>query len=604
MSKRVLLLFAFFATLLHRGSAVGQSVVRPRVLAFYTTATEPDHVQFAQQALDYFAEIAKRDNFEFTASTDFDQLRADSLKSYQLVIWLNDAPKKPEQRAAFESYMKNGGAWLGFHFAGYNDESTQWPWFVDFMGGAVFNDNSWPPMPAKLVVDSPGHPVAAGIPRSYVAPNNEWYIWTPSPRLNKDVQVLLTLDPANYPIGLKGILTQGDLPVAWTNTRFKMVYMNMGHGNRIFASDTQKKLFENATTWLVSGAKSSELPQAVATDHPAAIGTEISLRGIALNAKTHKVYAVDTAAGTVTVVNAVAHTTKKITVGTGPEALDVNPETNKIYVANTGSANISVIDGKSDEVTATITVGDFPYAIAVNPAADKVYISKTFGNAMVVIDGKTNSTSTLKPGMQADLIAVNPAAGKLYFTNYEGNDVLMLDGHSDTPNPLPAGNHIWGAAADPATDRAYFSVTGEAHISVVDGKSGTVSKVPTGEFPCAIAVDAVNHRIYVANYASDTVTAIDSSNNAVVAAIATGRRPQAIGIDPVAHRVYVASTVANTVTVIDERSNAVVRTVQTENRPYAIVIDPLTKTAFIAGLEGEKLVLLDEQTLKVSAAKK
>jgi YVTN family beta-propeller protein len=602
VTKRALLVFAFFAIFLYQGAAWGQAA-RPHVLAFYTTATEPDHVQFAQQALDYFAEIAKRDNVEFTASTDFDQLRSDSLKSYQLVIWLNDAPKKPEQRAAFENYMKNGGAWLGFHFAGYNDESTQWPWFVDFMGGTVFNDNSWPPMPAKLVVDSPGHPVAAGIPPSYVAPNNEWYIWTPSPRLNKDVHVLLTLDPSNYPIGLKGILTQGDLPVVWTNTRFKMVYMNMGHGDKIFTSDVQKKLIENATTWLVNGAKSSEPLQAVATEHPAAIGTEISLRGIALNAKTHKVYAVDTAAGTVTVVDAVTRKAKKIKVGSGPEALDINPETNKIYVANTGSANISVIDGQSDEVAATITVGDFPYAIAVNPATDKVYISKTFGNAMVVIDGKTNATSTLKPGMQADLIAVNSASGKLYFTNYEGHDVLMFDGKSDTPTPLPAGNHIWGAAADPATDRAYFSVTGEAGIAVVDGHTGTVRKVRTGEFPCAIAVDAVNHRVYVANYASDSVTAIDTLNNAVLATVTTGRHPQALGIDSASHRVYVASTVANTVTVIDERSNAVVGAVHTGNRPYAIAVDSLTKTAFVAGLEEEKLVLIDGQTLQLTSAK-
>ena len=237
--KRVLLFFVFLTILLHQGAAWGQAGARLRVLVFYTTETEPDHVQFAEQALDYFAEIAKRDNFEFTASMDFEQLRSESLKSYQLVIWLNDAPKKPEQRAAFENYMKNGGAWLGFHFAGYNDESTQWPWFVDFMGGAVFNDNSWPPMPAKLAVDLPGHPVAAGIPQSYVAPNNEWYIWTPSPRLHKDVQVLLTLDPSNYPIGLKGILTQGDLPVVWTNTRYKMVYMNMGHGDKIFTNLTR-----------------------------------------------------------------------------------------------------------------------------------------------------------------------------------------------------------------------------------------------------------------------------------------------------------------------------------------------------------------------------
>ena len=32
--------------------------------------------------------------------------------------------------------MEAGGAWMGFHAAGYNDKDTGWLWFVDFLGGA------------------------------------------------------------------------------------------------------------------------------------------------------------------------------------------------------------------------------------------------------------------------------------------------------------------------------------------------------------------------------------------------------------------------------------------------------------------------------------
>ena len=572
------------------------------MLAFYVTETEPDHVQFAQQALQYFAETARRDNFEFSATTDWSELSDQSLKGIQLVIWLNGAPTQPAQRTAFENYMKNGGAWLGFHFAGYNDESTNWPWFVEFMGGAVFYNNSWPPMPATLAVDAPRHPVDAGIPDSYIAPNNEWYIWKPSPRLNKDVRVLLTLDAANYPIGLKGILTQGDLPVAWTNTKYKMIYMNMGHGDHIFTSPTQNRFIENATNWLVRSSGSNTTSPAREVRGPEALGTEISLRGVALNPASHKVYAVNTANGTVTVVDTNARTVKTVKVGSGPEALDVNPRTNRIYVANTGSANISVIDGANDEVTATISAGDFPYAIAVNPTTDKVYVSKTFGHAMVVIDGKTNSTSTLEPGLLADLIAVNPMANKVYLVNYEDDNVTVLDGNTNALTHVQTGNHIWGAAADATNDRAYFSLTGASSISIVDGKANTVTKVRTGEFPCAIAIDGANNRVYVANYAGDSVTVIDARNNAVIATLSTMRHPQAIGIDPVNHRVYVASTVANAVAVIDENKNAIVDTVELNNRPFAIAVDSTTNTAFVAGLNGDNLVLIDGKTLKVTRA--
>jgi uncharacterized protein len=221
-----------------------------RVLAFYTEKGEPDHIAFAEQALPFFAELARKNNFHFESTTRWDDLNAEKLKSVKVVLWINDFPTKAEPRAAFEGYMKHGGAWLGFHVSAYNDESTSWPWFVDFLGGGVFYANNWPPLPAKLVVDDRSHPVTQHLPATFTSPANEWYIWRPSPRLNKDVRVLLTLDPENYPIGFKDTIVGGDLPVVWTNTRYRMIYMNMGHGDKIFSGSEQNKLFENAILWL------------------------------------------------------------------------------------------------------------------------------------------------------------------------------------------------------------------------------------------------------------------------------------------------------------------------------------------------------------------
>jgi type 1 glutamine amidotransferase len=246
--KRILLIAISLATLSSFVRAQ-QSVVF-RVLAFYSETVEQDHVDFAHQAIPFFQSAGQRDHFEFVSTTNWDDMNAANLAHYQLVLWLDDFPHTPQQRAAFEQYMTHGGGWLGFHIAAYNDSDTHWPWFVDFLGGSVFYGNNWPPLPATLTVDDKTHPIAKDIPASFVSPSNEWYIWKPSPRLNKDVRVLLTLSPANYPIGLKDVVTGGDLPVVWTNTRYRMLYMNMGHGDRIFTSDTQNRLFEDAIVWL------------------------------------------------------------------------------------------------------------------------------------------------------------------------------------------------------------------------------------------------------------------------------------------------------------------------------------------------------------------
>jgi hypothetical protein len=117
----------------------------------------------------------------------------------------------------------------------------------------VFGVNNWPPLPAKLIVDDRTSPITKGLPATFVSPTGEWYSWRPSPRLAPDIHVLLTIDPSNYPLGIKSILTDkdGDIPVVWTNTRYRMIYMNMGHGDKVFTSPLQNKLIENEIVWLL-----------------------------------------------------------------------------------------------------------------------------------------------------------------------------------------------------------------------------------------------------------------------------------------------------------------------------------------------------------------
>lgn len=570
------------------------------VVAFYSSTTEPDHVQFAEGALKFFPDLAARSNFTFESTTDWANMNDAYLKKYQVVIWLNESPSGAEQRLAFQHYIEGGGAWLGFHAAGYNDKDTNWPWFVDFLGGAVFDINSWPPLPARLVVDDRTHPATANLPDAFLAPANEWYVWKPSPRLNKHVRVLVTFDPANYPLGLKDVLTAGDLPVVWTNTKYKMIYMNMGHGDKIFTDATQNKLFEDAilslgrpTAW--AGRPSTQVGQ------PAASGLEISPSGIVLNGTSHEVYAVNTAAGSVTVIHSADGSIKTVKVGTDPEAIAVNPLTNRIYVANSGSGTVSVIDGATDEVTATVPVGELPYVVAVNPVTDKIYVSKTFSNTTTVIDGKTNQTHILKAGVQADAIAWATSTNRIYMTSYEGAKVTVIDGKDESVSTIDVDKHLWGIAADYATKRIYLTGSGSAMVWAIDEKSNGVTPVSTGKIPCAVAVDTVANRVYVANYGSDSVTVIDRSSMRGVATVHVGERPQALAVDSKAHRVYVANTHSDTVSVIDGTTNFVVGTVKTGKGPYAIAVDANAKKAYVATMAGG-VTVIDGATLAATPA--
>jgi YVTN family beta-propeller protein len=556
-----------------------------KVLAFYSTKVEPDHVLFAEGALKFFSGIAAKNNFKFDSTSNWDDVNDLNLGKYQVVVWLNDEPSNAGQRRAFQQYIENGGAWLGFHVAAYNDKDSNWPWFVDFLGGGVFHTNSWPPLPAKLIVDDRSHPATMHLPSSFLSPDNEWYIWKPSPRLNKSVRVLVTLDPSNYPIGFKDVLTSGDLPVVWTNTKYKMLYMNMGHGDKIFASPIQNRLIEDATQWLGTISTQAEMPPAT--------GTLISPLAVVVNPKTNKVYAVNSSDGTVTVLDALANSGMTVRVGSQPVAITVNPVTNKIYVGNTGSGTVSVIDGATDAVTATVKVGALPYVIAANPATNKIYVSKTFSNTMTVIDGATNSTSYLKAGIQADTIAVNPVTNKLYLTNYESQNVTVMDGTTNDMASVVVGIHLWAIALNPVTNKIYAANAGSSNLTVIDGASNGTSVVKTGDIPCAIAVDSVTNRVYAVNYASDSVTVIDGANNSVIATVGVGARPQAIGVNSVTHTIYVANTHSNSVTIIDGTNNSVIATMEAGNGPYAIAVDTAANKAYVSNMGKNSLTVID-----------
>src|SRR5262245_28697247 len=144
-----------------------------RILAFYTDHGEPDHIAFANQALSFFADVARAQHYEFSSTTNWDDLNPAKLKDVRLIVWLNDFPKTQLQRDAFQKYMDNGGRWLGFHVSAYNDADTKWPWFLAFLGGGVFYANNWPPLPAKLIVDDSSHPATHRLGPSLDAPANE-----------------------------------------------------------------------------------------------------------------------------------------------------------------------------------------------------------------------------------------------------------------------------------------------------------------------------------------------------------------------------------------------------------------------------------------------
>lgn len=222
-----------------------------KVIAFFTGKNDQAHISYVNEANRWFPKIAAQYNFIYDTTSNWDNMNAQFLAHYQVVIFLDTRPDKAEQRAAFESYMKNGGAWMGFHFAAFaltpSAFPQDWDWYHEqFLGAGQYKGNTWRPTSAVLRVEDKNHPAIKGLPETFKASPNEWYSWTNDLRKNLDIKILLSVDPSSFPLGTgpkqHEIWHEGYYPVVWTNTCYRMVYINMGHNDIDYEHNTNKEL--------------------------------------------------------------------------------------------------------------------------------------------------------------------------------------------------------------------------------------------------------------------------------------------------------------------------------------------------------------------------
>lgn len=260
MSARVwALLLACGIPLVCPGTPVQNSAPEFNVLAFYTGRSDQAHISFVREANQWFARKGDQAHFNYRSTTNWDELSTNLLGRYQVVLFLDTRPEAPRQREAFRHYMESGGAWMGFHFAGFaltpSAVPQNWDWYHnEFLGSGSYVGNTWRPTSAVLRVENAGHPAVRHLPETFRSAPNEWYKWTNDLRTNSNIKILLSIDPSSFPLGTgpkpHEIWHTGYYPVAWTNQRYRMLYFNMGHNDIDYEHKTGKELsftFENET---------------------------------------------------------------------------------------------------------------------------------------------------------------------------------------------------------------------------------------------------------------------------------------------------------------------------------------------------------------------
>ncbi len=273
LQQPLIVICFLFSCLWHKTITRGQSPSF-KVIAFFTAKDDLAHISFVHEANKWFAKKAAAYNFIYDSTNNWANLNKKFLSNYQVVIFLDTRPDSLPEREAFQNYMEHGGGWMGFHFSAFaltpSAYPQNWDWYHDtFLGAGHYVSNTWRPVSAILRVEDTTHPATKGLPETFTSSPNEWYRWEKDLRKNPDIKILLSIDSSSFPLGTGPkpgeIWHSGYYPVVWTNTKYKMIYFNMGHNDmdyehkydntnrtlsHTFDNPIQDKLILNALFWL------------------------------------------------------------------------------------------------------------------------------------------------------------------------------------------------------------------------------------------------------------------------------------------------------------------------------------------------------------------
>jgi len=167
---------------------------KPAILVFSKT-TGFRHSESIKASKEAFPVIADRNNWFLYQTEDAGIFNADELLKFDVVIWNNSTGVclTEEQRILFESFISNGGSYIGIHGSG--DGSHHWDFYVDELLDAKFSHHPIKNHIQKATVElmSGADSILTYKLKEQWQHDEEWYIFFDLPPLDK-FKILYQID--------------------------------------------------------------------------------------------------------------------------------------------------------------------------------------------------------------------------------------------------------------------------------------------------------------------------------------------------------------------------------------------------------------------------
>jgi YVTN family beta-propeller protein len=228
------------------------------------------------------------------------------------------------------------------------------------------------------------------------------------------------------------------------------------------------------------------------------------VHGIAIAADLNKGFTSNGQDSSLTVFNltSLVPITKIRVNGNNPDAIMYDAFSKQVFTGNGRSASVSVIDAVNNTEKKVIAIGGKPEAI-VSDGNGKIYVNVEDKSSIAVIDANTLTliaTWPIDPGEEPSGLALDNADHRLFAVC--GNELMVavdaLSGKVITT--LPIGEGCDGAMYDPENKRVYAS-NGEGTLTVVQVENANSFKVlenvPTKRGARTLALDKSSHHIFL-----------------------------------------------------------------------------------------------------------
>ncbi|MBI4602856.1 MAG: beta-propeller fold lactonase family protein [Planctomycetes bacterium] len=301
------------------------------------------------------------------------------------------------------------------------------------------------------------------------------------------------------------------------------------------------------------------------------------------------------------------------------------PET-KLYVLSSRADDMTVIDVATNEILRRVTVGKLPHGIAASPSQEVLYVANEGEDSLSVVDTRTDTVTATHRGFgrRPNEIEITPDGRTIYVPiqgegRYEVFDVskkeivarIPVDGYAHNVVCSPDGRWMYlspcdrGGTSEESARAQGLPTSLSRHMVVADARAHTIAaKVEVPNAPRPIAVSPDGKRVYLNTDNLLGFLVIDTSARKVIHKVEydltaeerkAPSRSHGIGVTPDGKEVWSTDTTNGLVHVFDamrEPPKQVAR-VQVGKVPYWLTFTPDGKTIYVSNTADDTVSAVD-----------